>query len=296
MNYSPIALFVYNRPHHTRQTIEALQRNETSKDSDLFIFSDAARSDHVIAQVSAVREYIATVTGFKTVRIIEREKNLGLANSVINGVTQLCRDYGKVIVLEDDLVVAPRFLEYMNLALEKYKDERKVMQISGYMFPVNIEPNTEAIFLPFTTSWGWATWLRAWNQFDPEAKAFALLESDRRLRKSFDLDGAYPYFKMLKSQLKGYVDSWAIRWYLNVFELKGLVLYPPRSLVLNKGMDGSGTHGANSESIIESNFNNSVDLNFPMTFSVSFKNLELIRKLHIESAPTLLNRIKGFFR
>ena len=247
MSNSPIALFVYNRPHHTRHTVEALQRNEKSKDSDLFIFSDAARSAHSIPQVSAVRDYIATVTGFKSVRIIEREKNLGLANSVINGVTQLCRDYGKVIVLEDDLVVAPEFLEYMNLALEKYKDESKVMQISGYLFPVQLDIKDDALFLPLTTSWGWATWARAWNLFDPDAKGYKQLKADKALRNRFNLDGAYDYFSMLEAQLAGKIDSWAIRWYLSAFILKALTLYPRVSLLTNNGFDGSGTHCSTQE-------------------------------------------------
>lgn len=243
MSYAPIALFVYNRPEHTRRTVEALNANAEAVDSALYIFSDAPRNSAASSPVAEIREYIHTISGFQSVTVIEREYNFGLANSVISGVTQLCEQYGQAIVLEDDLLVSEYFLAYMNQALETYKGYDEVMQISGYMFPVEVDIEEDAFFLPLTTSWGWATWQRAWQKFDPSASGYARLNADCKLRKAFDLDGAYPYYKMLESQFNGEVDSWAIRWYLNVFLSDGLVLYPKRSLVLNAGMDGSGTHG-----------------------------------------------------
>jgi hypothetical protein len=242
MTLAPIALFVYNRPEHTRQTVEALLRNPLAAQSELFIFSDAAKTPETLNRVEQVRAYIRTVGGFKSVQVIEREKNHGLANSIIDGVTKLCDDYGRVIVLEDDLVVAPTFLNYMNEALAKYQDNEKVMQISGYMFPLPIQADSDAFFLPFTTSWGWATWKRAWEKFDPEAKAFESLKVDAQKRRAFDLDNSYPYFKMLEQQKKGLSDSWAIRWNLSVFNENGLVLFPRVTLVNNHGFDGSGVH------------------------------------------------------
>jgi hypothetical protein len=140
------------------------------------------------------------------------------------------------------LVVAPTFLNYMNEALAKYQDNEKVMQISGYMFPLPIQADSDAFFLPFTTSWGWATWKRAWGKFDPEAKAFESLKVNAQKRRAFDLDNSYPYFKMLEQQKKGLSDSWAIRWNLSVFNENGLVLFPRVTLVNNHGFDGSGVH------------------------------------------------------
>lgn len=239
---TPIALFVYNRPQHTQQTVEALLLNAEAKDSDIYIFSDAAKNERANAAVAEVRSYIKQISGFNSIEIIEREKNWGLANSVIDGVTRLCKDFGKVIVLEDDLVVSPHFLEYMNAGLEKYQSDEKVMQIAGYMFPVEVNTHDDALFLPLTSSWGWATWQRAWQHFDPNAKGYDLLKNDSKLRKSFDLRDKYPYFKMLESQKTKKVDSWAIRWYLSVFLLDGLVLYPKKSLVGNYGFDGSGVN------------------------------------------------------
>jgi len=145
-----------------------------------------------------------------------------------------------VIVVEDDLEVSPTFLRFMNAGLERYADNDRVMQISGYQFPVELPPRP--LFFSFPTSWGWATWARAWQHFDADAKGYSALAADKALRHHFDLDGSYPYFEMLERQRKGQVDSWAIRWHLSVFMRDGLVLYPGRSLVRNTGFDG-GTHG-----------------------------------------------------
>jgi hypothetical protein len=239
---APIVLFVYNRPVHTRRTVEALQKNETATGSDLFIFSDAAKKPEAAEAVREVREYVRTITGFQSVKIVERDRNWGLANSIVDGVTSVVNQYGRIIVLEDDLVTSPHCLEYMNAALARYQDDEQVMQISGHMFPVDLTTTTDAVFLPMTTSWGWATWARAWEHFDPKSVGYARLKADTALRKRFNLDGAYDYFAMLEAQLQGRVDSWAIRWYLSVFLREGLVLFPRVTLVENSGFDGSGTH------------------------------------------------------
>ncbi len=245
---APIALFVYNRPVHTRRTVEALLKNEPAAESDVFVFSDAAKRPEVGESVRRVREYIRTITGFKSITIVERDRNWGLANSIIDGVTSVVNQYGRVIVLEDDLVTSTYFLEYMNTALERYQAEDRVMQVSGHVFPIRVHGETDAVFLPMTTSWGWATWGRAWKHFDPKSTGYAQLKGDVKLRKRFNLDGAYDYFSMLEAQLAGRVDSWAVRWYLSVFMRGGLTLFPVKSLVENFGFDGSGTHcGAGQE-------------------------------------------------
>ncbi len=242
MNKAPIALFVYNRPWHTRQTIEALQKNVLAADSDLYIFSDAASRPEATGAVTQVREYIKLVGGFKTVNIIERSENMGLANSITTGLNELCGKFGRAIVLEDDLVTSAHFLEYMNAALDRYMNDDVVMQVSGHMFVVNLSLGEDALFLPFITSWGWATWERAWRHFDPSAKGYERLVKDSGLRRRFDLNGHYNYFKMLQAQQQGKIDSWAIRWYLSVFFRNGLALYPRKSMVRNLGFDGSGVN------------------------------------------------------
>ena len=242
MKLAPVALFVYNRPKHTQQTVEALRRNQLAMESELFIFSDAPKAAGAAAAVSEVRDFIRGIDGFKSLTITERKQNFGLAASIIDGVTRLCDEFGRVIVLEDDLVVSPYFLEYMNTALDLYRNDERVMQISGHMFPVDIAAKTDAVFLPMITSWGWATWQRAWIQFDPAATGYGELRRNVTLLKQFNLDGTCNYSGMLEQQLRGEIDSWAIRWYLSVFLCRGIVLFPIKTLVKNTGFDGSGTH------------------------------------------------------
>ncbi|HKQ26568.1 MAG TPA: glycosyltransferase [Burkholderiales bacterium] len=242
MPAAPIALFAYNRPAHIRRTVESLLANELAAASDLYIFSDGPRSPAQEPAVAAVKRYVRKVSGFRSVTVIEGATNQGLANSIIDGTTRLTREFGSVVVLEDDLVLSPHFLKYMNRALERYQDDDSAMQVSGYMFPIDVAAETDAFFMPFTTSWGWATWERAWQHFDPDMRGFDALVGDRHLRDSFDLGGAYGYFDMLERQRRGSIDSWAIRWYLSVFIRGGLTLYPARTLVRNIGFDGSGTH------------------------------------------------------
>jgi Glycosyl transferase family 2 len=288
---APIALFVYNRPNHTRQTIEALQLNSEAKNSDLYIFSDAAKNEAAKTAVNEVRDYIKQVSGFRKVNIVERDSNWGLANSVIDGVTHLCNEFGKVVVLEDDLVVSPHFLEFMNSGLAKYEFDEKVMQIAGYMFPINLKTSEDAFFMPLTSSWGWATWKRAWQHFDPSAKGYELLVKNSTLKRSFDIDAKYPYFKMLESQINNKVDSWAIRWYLSVFLLNGLVLYPRESLVENFGFDGSGVN------CIASGFTNTpIDMGFSVKTMPTAIQLSDTYRLVFQQIPKPKLSYKNYFK
>jgi len=241
MKTAPIALFVYNRPEHTRRTVEALQRNEGAAESDLFVFADAAQTPEVAASVKKVRNYAGSIEGFRSVRTITRERNFGLANSIVDGVTQICGEYGRVIVLEDDLVTSPHFLRFMNRALETYADDDRVGSVHGYWYPVDA-PMPDSFFLRIASSWGWGTWSRAWRLFERDG-ARLLSELRRRgLTGAFDLDGATPYTRMLEEQIAGKNDSWAIRWDASLFLAGKMSLYPGASLVSNIGFDGSGRH------------------------------------------------------
>jgi glycosyl transferase family 2 len=241
-NLAPIVLFIYNRPEHTRRTLAALAANPLAAESDLIIYADGPKGAEHAASVAQARAVAGNATGFRSVKLIERDKNWGLANSIIAGISEVCAANGRVIVVEDDLLVAPGFLAFMNSGLDRYAEDDRVLQVSGFMFP-GIGDRLQACFLPLTTTWGWATWRRAWNLFDPSLSKLELLEQDSILRRRFDLNGSYAYFEMAKQQQQGTVDSWGIRWYMTVFFRGGLVLYPGRSLVTNIGADGSGTHG-----------------------------------------------------
>lgn len=253
---------MYRRPSLTRQVLEALRRNPEAGASELFIFSDGPRDAEAAPAVEEVRELCQSVEGFAKVTLVAREGNWGLAQSVIAGVTQVCASHGRVIVLEDDLIVSPHFLAYMNEALERYAEAEPVMQISGHLFPVPWEGEADAAFLPMTTSWGWATWQRAWAAFDAEMTGFERLAGDRTLQMEFDLNDSYPYFQMLKNQRQGKVDSWAIRWWLSVFWAKGMTLFPGRSLVQNIGFDVAATHGFDGRNL-EGDFSDFSVRNFP---------------------------------
>lgn len=243
---APIALFTFKRPEHTRRTLEALAKNPEFEESPLFIYCDGARKATEIIQVEETRNLVRNWPHQKKI-VIERDRNFGLANSIIAGVTEICECYGKVIIVEDDLFVSPVFLNYLNAALECYSDEPKVMQISAHMFPVSIQSPYDAVMLPFTTSLGWATWDRAWKYFDPSMSGYEKLKKDKALRYRFNIDGAYPYFRMLKHQMAAKIDSWAIRWYLSVFLQDGLVVFPKNTLVRHDGYDQTATHATRQD-------------------------------------------------
>lgn len=205
------------------------------------MFSDGARTEDDREDVELVRSYIHTIEGFKTVHRIERDRNYGLAANIIDGVTDIVNRYGRVIVLEDDLVTAPGFLQFMNDALDTYADEPRVGHIQAYDFTQN--PRLPETFLiKFTGSWGWATWQRAWQHFNPDGQ-YLLNELHRRhLTRRFDFNGKYGFTRMLRRQVEGKNNSWAIRWNASLFLQDILSLNVGRSLVQNEGFDGSGTH------------------------------------------------------
>ncbi len=246
MKTSPIALFVYNRLKHTKKTIEALQKNPPSSKSDLFVFSDGAKSETDMGKVQEVRNFLKTIDGFKNVTIIERRKNLGLAQSIITGVTEIVNKYGKIIVLEDDLATSPFFLDYMNTALETYRNSEEVISIHGYVYPVK-NKLPETFFIRGADCWGWATWKRGWDFFEEDGSKLLEKLKTKQLIKEFDINRSYPYTKMLQGQINGHNNSWAIRWHASAFLNNKLTLYPGKSLIQNIGFDNSGTHCRTTE-------------------------------------------------
>ena len=193
-----------------------------------------------------VRELIHSIDGFKEIHIVENAHNLGLAKNIIEGVTQVVNEYGKVIVLEDDLVTSPYFLTFMNEALNKFENEDKIGHVHGFCFPL-AEELPDAFLIKWTGSWGWGTWKRAWQQFNPDGKALLDEIKRRKLTKSFDFNGNYPYTRMLQKQVNGINDSWAIRWNASLFLNDMLSVNAGKSLVKNIGFDGSGRHSGKDE-------------------------------------------------
>lgn len=242
---APIVLFVYNRPSHTRRTLEALEKADLAAESKLFIFSDGAKNADTIPTVNEVRAILGEPWAFKKVTIIEREKNWGLAANIIDGVTKIINEYNRVIVLEDDLEISRYGLQYFNDALARYEHEDKVMEVSGYMYPVNnVDKLPETFFFRVANSWGWATWDRAWKYFNSDIQELTKDFSKDDIHR-FSVDHSENFWKQVNEFKAGKINSWAIRWYLSIFNQGGLVLYPHYSMIQNIGTDGSGTHSDN---------------------------------------------------
>ena len=241
MNLAPIVLFVYNRLSHTQQTINALKENNLSNLSDLIIYSDAPKTQEQTQSIQKVRDYIKQVNGFKTVTIVEREINFGLAKSIIEGVTEVCEKYGRIIVLEDDLETSPYFLQYMNDALNVYENQEQVMSIAGYTFPIESAGLNETFFLKVLGCWGWATWSRAWKFFEKNPKKLIEGYTEDQIY-NFNLENSYDFWAQVKQNESGAINTWAIFWYASMFQKQGLCLYPLTSMVNNIGHDDTGTH------------------------------------------------------
>ncbi|GAB4485461.1 MAG: glycosyltransferase [Raineya sp.] len=237
MNLAPIILFVYNRPWHTEQTLKALEKNFFAQNSILYIYADGIRENSTpeqIEKVHQVRKIIRQEWNFKEIHIIEREKNWGLAENVIDGITTVVNQYGKIIVLEDDLVTSPYFLDYCNQGLELYQKSCNVYAINAFQFNLGVD-EFETFLCPLaTSSWGWATWADKWAVFEKNPQHKNLIQQHQHLRKRFNF-ADYDYASMLDNP-----KSWAIRWYYSVFLRNGLGVFPTKSLVKNIGFDGSG--------------------------------------------------------
>ncbi len=262
---SPVILFTYNRLWHTKKTVEALQKNELALETKLFIYSDDANNNDNRESVDRVREYIKTISGFKTVIINERAKNFGLANSIIDGVESVVKEYGKVIVLEDDLVTSPCFLNFMNKALETYNNDEKVMHISGSVYPIDNRKLDDTYFIKPASCWGWGTWERAWSYYRKDVDYY-LKTFDREMIYDFNLNNSYKYFfDQIKLNKKGKLDTWGIFWYASIYLNKGLSLHPKESYVQNIGHDGEGENCEES-TYYEVELSNRMPKNFTRNF------------------------------
>lgn len=246
-DHAPVVLFAYRRPNHLRQALASLSRNPAAKATRLTIYCDGPKDPADRELVEQTRAVAHATQGFKELTVIERVENLGLAESVISGVTHALTTSECVIVMEDDLVVSTDFLDYMNQALDLYRHNQNVISIHGYMYAVE-QDLPQTVFLRGADCWGWATWRRGWELFEKDSDRLLKELNGHPDRKLFDFGGAFPYRQMLKNQANGEIDSWAIRWYASAFLKNKLTLYPGRSLVENIGQEGSGTHSESAAS------------------------------------------------
>jgi len=243
---APLVVFAYNRPEHIKKTIDAITKNHLADETEVYIYSDAAKNEESIEKVKLVREYLDSLletTLFKSLKIIKSKTNKGLANSVINGVNETFKKYRKVIVLEDDLVSSLDFLQYMNSGLDYYEKNSKIWSISGYTFNIDIPKDYKSeIYLSYRgCSWGWATWKDRWEKIDWDVSDYYEFKTNKALRKKFNCGGR-DMSDMLDSQMQRKIDSWAIRWCYSQSKQEMLTVYPVVSRIKNIGFDGTGTH------------------------------------------------------
>ena len=250
MNLAPIVIFVYNRPEHTERTLEALSQNDLASESDLFIYADGPKPNASAEQrsfIAEVRKLIRKKQWCKYVHIIESEKNKGLADSIVDGVTEIVNRCGKVIVLEDDIVVTRGFLKYMNDALEMYKDDEQVMQVSAYIYPHKYQTKQSTVFLKIMSCWGWATWQRAWKYYQPNVDIHLSHFQTKEEIKKFNIEGHARYYEQLVANKTRDLYTWAVKWYASWLYCGGITLFPTTALVRNCGFDNSGTNCSASE-------------------------------------------------
>ncbi len=239
---APIVLFCYKRLDTLKQTVESLQQNFLATESELYIFSDGAKKKEDLAAILAVRDYLKTVTGFKNVFIFEAPVNKGLANSIINGVTAVINKYGKVIVLEDDLVTSHNFLVYMNEGLDYYQNNPKIFSITGFSIPIKGLDENSVYFTQRANSCGWGTWIDRWKEIDWEVKDYTALMRSRSTRRAFNRMGS-DMTGLLTKQVKGKISSWAIRWCYHQFKHDLYSVHPVVSKIINIGYDSAdSTH------------------------------------------------------
>lgn len=297
---APIVLFVYNRPWHTEQALEALAKNEGAGQSVLYVFADGPKpgaTDEGLEKINKTRALIRRQSWCKQLIVNESDHNKGLANSVIEGVTQVVNQHGKVIVLEDDIITAPYFLKFLNEGLEMYQESKNVIAINSYMFPIKTD-RVDTFLSPLATStWGWATWADRWACFEKDLAEKELIQSNPFLRNRFNL-ADYNYAGMLDNK-----NSWGIRWYYSAFVRNSVGLFPTKSLCRNIGFDEEATH--THQSIVQQDIfsreivldkKDKVDLSLYSLTARSFSNGNQIESKSIGAITrTLVKRIIGRF-
>jgi hypothetical protein len=289
MAYAPIVLFVYNRPWHTQQTMEALSNNVLAEESELFIFSDGSKTSSTQEEVDEVRKIIRKFNGFKKVTIIEQKINIGLANSIINGVTELINKYGKIIVMEDDIVTSPGFLKYINEALDYYEEKNDIWHISGWNYPIDPKGLQDVFLWRGMECWGWATWANRWKYFEKSSKKL-ISEFGHEKISQFNLDGYKNTWKQIIDNDSGSINTWAVFWYATIFRNKGLSVNPTRSFVRNIGIDGSGVHCGDND-VYQISLNSSLNIKFVDEYKENEIAVEKIKLFYKKLQKNILIRI-----
>lgn len=251
--YSPVVVFAYSRADKIEKCLECLEKCPEAAYTDLFIFCDGPKGEKDRSKVTAVQSFCKEYEGrsrFKKVDVRLSEVNRGLAESIISGVTEVVNEYGRVIVIEDDLAAFPTMLSFLNEGLNMYADEKKCGSVSAYTYPMKCLKDYEdtVFFTRKAECWGWATWADRWDNASWKNTDFTKYLNNRKERLRFEsLEAGLD--RLMYLQHKGKIDSWAIRWVYYLYQKELLTAYPTRSRILNEGADGSGTHFSGSGGI-----------------------------------------------
>ena len=297
MKLAPICLFTYNRLLETQETIKTLQNNYLANESDLIIFSDGYKGDNDKMEVMDVRVFIKNIKGFKSVKVYESKTNKGLANSVIDGVSLVLEKFKTVIVLEDDLLTTPNFLDFMNQSLNYYEKFQSVFSITGFSLPIKFKKKYDAdIYFSYrASSWGWAIWKDRWLAIDWELAYSENFINDRRIQKKFNI-GGNDLSRMLKNQILGKIDSWAIRFCYYQFRSNKLTVAPIKSKIKNIGFNNKGTHTKTNNREYQTVLDTVMKLNF--NFSNALKVETIINKqlrFYYSNYYKIKHRILNYF-
>lgn len=242
MGFSPICLFTYNRINETKKTIKALSENYLAPQSDLYIFADGPKSVKDKHKVDQVRSFLHTINGFNSVKIFEISQNEGLADSIISGVTKVINKYERCIVLEDDLITSPNFLDFMNQAISFYENCSEIISISGYTLDLPSLPGNKDYYFGYrASSWGWATWKDRWEKIDWVVDSYEKFIKNSQKKREFKRGGS-DLVKMLKRQKQGLNDSWAIRFCYHQFRRDLKTVFPTTSKIKSIGFSEEATH------------------------------------------------------
>ena len=251
---APVVIFAFNRPEHLRKCLDSLRKNKVAINTEFRIFVDGPRNEGDLLKRNLIEKLLEEYKQHLSIKVSFAEENLGLAKSIIAGLNEVFSNSDRAIIVEDDLISSPFFLDFCNSGLNLFEANQSVASIHGFSYKFN-NLETTPYFIKGADCWGWATWKNRWELFEENADILIRELERRHLKRKFDLDGAYPYFNMLLRQSRGEVDSWAIRWHASMFLANKLTLYPNQTLINNIGIDGSGTHagqGKNINSILSS--------------------------------------------
>lgn len=256
----PVAVFIFARPETTAALLENLKASDGAQRIHLFVFADGPRHVEEARQVEATRQVVRDVLydhPFAEVTVVEAAENRGLADSVIAGVSRILDEYPSVIVLEDDLEISPATIAYLAAALERYKSDPRVISVTAYSYPekvlhaADLPHGQDNFFLYRPCSWAWGTWRQPWHETQWKGEIYDTFLSSPKLQAEFKRACGHDVARMLRKQLAGKINSWAIRFTYSAFLKRGLVSYPNQSFVSNIGSRGDGTHKGNNSEWIE---------------------------------------------